>query len=52
MVANIVALGAIQEVSNVVTKDALEKAVLKRVPRGTEELNKKALQAGYELVSK
>ncbi|MBM7614092.1 2-oxoacid:acceptor oxidoreductase family protein [Alkaliphilus hydrothermalis] len=52
MVANIIALGAIQELSNVVTKEALEKAVLKRVPRGTEELNKAALQAGYELVSK
>lgn len=50
MVANIVALGAIQELSNIVTKEYLEEAVLSRVPRGTEELNKKALQEGYNLV--
>lgn len=50
MVANIVALGAIQELSNIVTKEHLEEAVLSRVPRGTEELNKKALQEGYNLV--
>ncbi len=52
MVANIIALGAIQELTNVVTKEALESAVLKRVPKGTEELNKSALQAGYGLISK
>ena len=28
-----------------------EKAVLKRVPKGTEEANKKALQAGKELIN-
>lgn len=50
MVANIVALGAIQELSNIITKEYLEEAVLSRVPRGTEELNKKALQEGYNLV--
>ncbi|MDK2919118.1 MAG: 2-oxoglutarate ferredoxin oxidoreductase subunit gamma [Candidatus Petromonas sp.] len=50
MVANIVALGVIQELTNVVSKEYLEKAVLNRVPKGTEELNKKALQEGYNLV--
>ncbi|SKC72897.1 2-oxoacid:acceptor oxidoreductase family protein [Maledivibacter halophilus] len=50
MVANIVALGAIQELSGMVSKEHLEEAVLSRVPRGTEELNKKALQEGYNLV--
>jgi Pyruvate/2-oxoacid:ferredoxin oxidoreductase gamma subunit len=30
--------------------EALEKAVLSRVPRGTEELNRKALSEGYNLV--
>lgn len=50
MVANIVALGAIQELTDIVTKEYLEEAVLSRVPRGTEELNKKALQEGYNLV--
>ncbi|ABR48784.1 pyruvate/ketoisovalerate oxidoreductase, gamma subunit [Alkaliphilus metalliredigens QYMF] len=50
MVGNIVALGVIQQLTDIVTKDSLEKAVLHRVPRGTEELNKKALLEGYELV--
>lgn len=49
MVANIVALGVIQELTNVVTKESLETAVLNRVPRGTEALNKSALEAGYAL---
>ncbi|KAB3524954.1 2-oxoacid:acceptor oxidoreductase family protein [Alkaliphilus serpentinus] len=51
MVANIVALGVIREVTNVVSAESLEKAVLNRVPRGTEELNKKALMEGYLLAS-
>lgn len=50
MVANIVALGAIQELTNIIPKEYLEEAVLSRVPRGTEELNKRALQEGYNLV--
>jgi Pyruvate/2-oxoacid:ferredoxin oxidoreductase gamma subunit len=31
-----------------VTPESLEKAVLARVPKGTEELNKKALAAGMD----
>jgi len=27
----------------------VEKAVLSRVPKGTEEMNKKALRAGYDM---
>lgn len=50
MVANIIALGVIQELTKVVSKDSLEKAVLNRVPRGTEDLNKNALVEGYKLV--
>lgn len=50
MVANIVALGSIYELTNIVNKDSLEKAVLNRVPRGTEELNKKALEEGFNLI--
>ncbi|MHB1391795.1 MAG: 2-oxoacid:acceptor oxidoreductase family protein [Clostridia bacterium] len=49
MVTNIVALGAIVEITRVITKESLEKAVLERVPKGTEELNKKALSMGYEI---
>lgn len=49
MVANIVSLGAIVELTGVVSKEALEKAVAARAPKGTEEMNLKALRAGYEL---
>ncbi len=52
MVTNIVALGAIVEITKVITKESLEKAVLARVPKGTEELNKKALAMGYEIAEK
>ncbi|MBU5437591.1 2-oxoacid:acceptor oxidoreductase family protein [Tissierella sp. MSJ-40] len=50
MVANIVALGSIFELTKVVSRDSLEKAVLARVPRGTEELNKQALEEGFNLI--
>ena len=48
-VANIVAVGAITALSDKVTYASVEKAVLSRVPKGTEEMNKKALKAGYDL---
>ncbi len=51
MVTNIVALGAIVAITKVVSHDALEQAVLSRVPKGTEELNKKALALGYEIAN-
>ena len=50
MVANIVALGVINKITGMVTKESLEKAVLSRVPKGTVELNKTALAEGYNLV--
>lgn len=49
MVANIVALAAIAEITGIVSRRSLEKALLERVPRGTEELNKKALNLGVKL---
>jgi 2-oxoglutarate ferredoxin oxidoreductase subunit gamma len=52
LVTNIVALGVIAELTSIVTQESLEKAVLQKVPRGTEELNKKALTAGYTLAQK
>lgn len=50
MVANIIALGAIQAITKVVSINSLETAVLNRVPKGTEELNKQALLEGYKLI--
>ena len=48
MVANIVALGIIAEITNIVSIDALESAILSRVPKGTEKLNVQALKIGRE----
>lgn len=48
IVANIVALGAITTISGVVSRDAVENAVMARVPKGTEEMNRKALHAGFD----
>jgi 2-oxoglutarate ferredoxin oxidoreductase subunit gamma len=46
VVANIIALGALSQLSPIVTSKAIESAVLARVPRGTEKLNRDALRAG------
>jgi 2-oxoglutarate ferredoxin oxidoreductase subunit gamma len=46
MVANIVALGALTQLTPMVSAKAVEAAVLARVPRGTETLNRDALKAG------
>jgi 2-oxoglutarate ferredoxin oxidoreductase subunit gamma len=46
VVANIIALGALSQLSPIVTPKAIESAVLARVPRGTEKLNRDALRAG------
>ena len=49
IVANFIALAAIAELTGVVSKEALEKSMLARVPKGTEEKNRKALAIGYRL---
>ena len=46
VVANIVALGALTQLTPLVSGKAMEAAVLARVPRGTEKLNRDALKAG------
>jgi len=50
MVANIVSLGAICNLFNIIDEESLEKAILNRIPPGTEEVNKKAFQEGLKLV--
>lgn len=47
--ANMVTLGALARITGLVGLEALEKAVLNRAPRGKEEINLKALRAGYAL---
>ncbi|MBI5970176.1 MAG: 2-oxoacid:acceptor oxidoreductase family protein [Deltaproteobacteria bacterium] len=48
IVANIISLGMITELTGAVTHEAIEKAVLSRVPAAFLDLNKKALQIGFE----
>jgi len=48
IVANIVMLGFIAATAGVVSFEAMKSAVLHSIPKGTEELNLKALQAGYD----
>jgi 2-oxoglutarate ferredoxin oxidoreductase subunit gamma len=50
--ANTVALGVLVGLTGVVSRQALEKAVAARAPRGTEEMNRKALEAGFEAAEK
>jgi 2-oxoglutarate ferredoxin oxidoreductase subunit gamma len=52
MLANIVALGALAALTGIVSLESLEAAVLARVPKGTEELNKRALKAGISAAHK
>jgi len=47
IVANIVMLGALTNLTGIVSREAMEKAVRESIPRGTEEINLKALEAGY-----
>ncbi|MCS7097266.1 MAG: 2-oxoacid:ferredoxin oxidoreductase subunit gamma [Candidatus Methanomethylicia archaeon] len=47
IVANIVVLGALCAITGVITYEALEKAVLDSVPKGSEEINLRALREGY-----
>jgi len=46
VVANIVALGALTQIIPMVSIKSMEAAVLARVPKGTEKLNRDALKAG------
>jgi 2-oxoglutarate ferredoxin oxidoreductase subunit gamma len=48
VVANIVSLGALAVFCPVVSRGGMEKAVLGRVPEGTEDLNLHALEAGVK----
>ncbi|MBM7866814.1 2-oxoacid:ferredoxin oxidoreductase subunit gamma [Heliobacterium gestii] len=50
VVANIVALAVIVGLTGVVSREALEKAVLSRIPKGTEEMNLKAIAVGFRAI--
>ncbi len=46
---NILTLGLLVEATGIVGREAIERAVLDAVPRGTEELNLKALHKGFDI---
>lgn len=48
--SNIIALGALVKVTGCVSIESLTKAVLDRVPKGTEMLNVKAIELGVALL--
>lgn len=48
--ANTVALGVLVGMTDVVSREAIEKAVTARAPKGTEEMNRRALEAGFVAV--
>jgi 2-oxoglutarate ferredoxin oxidoreductase subunit gamma len=48
--ANIIAIGAIVSLTKAVSVESVTKAVLARVPKGTEQKNKQALELGMTLV--
>ncbi len=53
LVVNMVALGTaakVLEVKNLTKPEAIKKAILARVPKGTEELNEKAFEYGYQMM--
>lgn len=50
--ANTVALGVLVGLTGVVSRQAIEKAVTARAPRGTEEMNRNALEAGFKAAMK
>ncbi|MFO7585792.1 MAG: 2-oxoacid:acceptor oxidoreductase family protein [Anaerolineales bacterium] len=45
--ANTISLGVLVGLSGVVSRQAIEQAVADRAPKGTEEMNRKALEAGF-----
>lgn len=49
IVANIVMIGAITNITKIVSYDAAKEAILNSVPKGTEDKNIKAFEAGYAM---
>jgi len=52
VVANIIALGSLTQLTPIVSRKSMELAVLSRVPKGTEKLNSDALRAGISAAKK
>jgi 2-oxoglutarate ferredoxin oxidoreductase subunit gamma len=52
IVANIIMLGALVAATGVIEREALKQGILTSVPKGTEELNMKAMTQGFLLIEK
>jgi 2-oxoglutarate ferredoxin oxidoreductase subunit gamma len=48
IVLNIIMIGFFTSITGIVTKEAVEKAILRSIPKGTEELNMRAFEKGYD----
>lgn len=48
VMTSVLSLGIMVELTQAVSKEAIEKALLERAPKGTGELNLKALRLGYD----
>lgn len=48
IVANMVALGIVVNLSNILPVETVKEAIKSRVPRGTEDINLQAYELGYE----
>ena len=49
MAANIISVGAVNEIMQIASEASLEEAVLNHIPKGTEEKNIKALHLGEKM---
>ncbi len=52
VMSSVLSLGVMVELTKVVSKEAIEKALLEKAPKGTEELNLKAIHLGFEQAQK
>ena len=50
VVANLVMVGAIVKATEIISKKAALESILSSVPKGTEDKNKQAFEAGYNLI--
>jgi 2-oxoglutarate ferredoxin oxidoreductase subunit gamma len=48
LVANVVMLGALTSITNLVSAKSMKKSILSTIPRGTEKLNLEAFKRGYD----
>ncbi len=52
LVTNIISLGIIVQLTNIVSKDAIKKALIARIPTRVKDLNMKALEHGFKIGEK